>query len=441
VLAVQYIKSIPRWLLLKSLGRRFPSLATSPFGVMQLRDVPEPKLPTPRWVRVRPILSGICGSDLASITAEGSPFFAPLTSFPFTFGHEVVGRVVEVGSQVSTIKVGERVVVEPALHCGVRGIDPPCASCQTGTYGNCVNVLSGDIGPGIQTGFCRDTGGGWSGSLVAHEVQLHRVPDGISAEEAVLVEPFACALHATLRTSSLLSTQYSVRGTQNPPFGSADPAAQTCTPAPSTQYSVPSTALILGCGTIGLLTIAALKTFQPGGRAVALAKHQHQQELARQLGADTIIPSDRHSRDALCKLTGATMHFAEIGPPAVLGGFDVVFDCVGSAKSLDEALRFTKARGTTILVGMPAIPKTVDWTTIWYKELQVLGTYAYGLEDVSGERLRTFELALRLLREKRVDLRPLVTHRFPLQQYRQAVRTALLTGRHRSVKTVFALGG
>ena len=96
------------------------------------------------------------------------------------------------------------------------------------------------------------------------------------------------------------------------------------------------------------------------------------------------------------------------------------------------------AGGRTILVGMPSIPKTVDWTTIWYKELHVLGTYAYGIEDHAGERVRTFELALRFLGERHAELAPLVTHRFPLTDYRRAIRTALLTGPHRSVKTVFA---
>jgi threonine dehydrogenase-like Zn-dependent dehydrogenase len=88
---------------------------------------------------------------------------------------------------------------------------------------------------------------------------------------------------------------------------------------------------------------------------------------------------------------------------------------------------------------MPGIPKGVDWTAIWYKELHVLGTYAYGTEDFQGERLRTFELAMRLIGERRVDIAALVTHKFPLLSYRQAIRSALFTGAHRSVKTVFDL--
>ncbi|HXG11708.1 MAG TPA: zinc-binding dehydrogenase [Gemmataceae bacterium] len=410
MLAVQCVKSIPAWLMLKALGRRLPRLCTSRFSLTRLREVPEPRLPTARWARVRPLLSGICGSDLATLTAAGSPFFAPLTSFPFTFGHEVVGMVAEVGPEVRRVRPGDRVVVEPALHCEVRGIAPPCAACEQGDIGNCVNVTRGDISAGVQTGYCRDTGGGWSAALVAHEVQLHRVPEDLPDEAAVLAEPFSCALHAALR-------------------------------AVANRQSQIENVLVAGCGTMGLLTIAALRAVEAPGRIIAWAKYPHQQELARKLGADKVVPVSKGAYEELSRYSGATLHFPEIGKPTVLGGFDLVFDCVGSAQSLDDSIRFTRARGMTILVGMPAIPKTVDWTTIWFKELEVKGVYAYGTEEVGGERRRTFELALRLLGTKRVDLASLVTHRFPLTEYRRAIQTALLTGRSRSVKTVFDFRG
>lgn len=407
MLAVQCVKSIPAWLLLKAVGHRWPSLCTSRFSLVRSRDVPEPRLPSPRWARLQPLLSGICGSDLASLTAAGSPFFTPLTSFPFTFGHEIVGRVVEVGSEVRRVRVGDRVVVEPALHCEVRGISPICAACQRGHYANCLNVTAGDVSAGVQTGFCRDTGGGWSSSLVVHEVQLHAVPETIPNEAAVLAEPFSCALHAALRAC-------------------ADPSSLT---------------LIIGCGTMGLLTLAALRLLDRPGRIVAWIKHPHQQDQAKRFGTDQVVTVSKNSYDELCQASGAVRYHPDIGGPTVLGGFDVVFDCVGSPRSLDDAVRFTRANGTTVLVGMPAIPKTVDWTTIWYKELQVKGAYAYGIEDQGGQQLRTFELAMRFLAERRLDLAPLVTHRFPLTEYRRAIATALLTGEHRSVKTVFDFTG
>jgi threonine dehydrogenase-like Zn-dependent dehydrogenase len=410
LLALQCVKSIPAWLLLKALGHRLPWLYTCPLALVRAKEVTEPRLPGAHWARVRPRLSGICGSDLASLTAAGSPFFAPLTSFPFTFGHEVVGTVTEIGPQVRGVQVGDRVVVEPVLHCGVRGVEPPCPACQQGRYGNCTNVTAGPLSPGVQTGFCRDTGGGWSSSLVAHETQLHRVPDGVPDEAAVLVEPFSCALHAVLR-------------------------------AVEDRPSKIDTTLVIGCGTMGLLTVAALRATGSARRVVAVAKHRQQHDLARRLGADETVPADKDTLAALCKRAGASVHVPEIGGPTVLGGFDAVFDAVGSPQTLDDAVRLTRERGTTVLVGMPAVPKTVDWTTIWYKELQVRGAYAYGVEEFAGERLRTFGLALRFVQQRRAELAPLVTHKFPLGDYKQAIRTALFTGRSRSVKTVFDFTG
>jgi threonine dehydrogenase-like Zn-dependent dehydrogenase len=192
---------------------------------------------------------------------------------------------------------------------------------------------------------------------------------------------------------------------------------------------------------MGLLTLAALRGLDVPARITVLAKHAQQQELARELGADEVVPATRGSFEEVCRRAGASLHRAEIGAPTVLGGFDIVFDCVGSPRSLDESLRLTRARGTTVLVGMPAIPRTVDWTTIWFKELQVLGAYAYGLETVGGERVRTFDLALRLLRGKLGNLTKLVTHKFPLTDYKRAIQTALFTGPSRSIKTVFDLRG
>ncbi len=175
MLVLQYRKSVPRYLLMRAGAKRLKGLDTGRLSPLQLEEVAEPKPPTPDWVRVRPLLSGICGSDLGTLSAESSPYFSPITSPPFVLGHEILGEVVEDNSGFA---VGERVVVEPALGCQVRGIEPPCAYCASGRYALCVNVAKGDISPGIQTGFCRDTGGGWSeGPLVAHPSQLHRVPD------------------------------------------------------------------------------------------------------------------------------------------------------------------------------------------------------------------------------------------------------------------------
>src|ERR671932_2538490 len=111
VLALRYRKSVPRYLLMRAGAKRIKGLDTSRLSPLQLEEVPEPKLPTPEWVRVRPFLSGICGSDLGTLSAESSPYFSPITSPPIVMGHEVMGEVVEDNSGFSA---GERVAIEPA---------------------------------------------------------------------------------------------------------------------------------------------------------------------------------------------------------------------------------------------------------------------------------------------------------------------------------------
>ena len=403
--AIQYTKSIPRYLAMRYLGKRWRSLYTSPFSCTRLVDIPEPQLPTPEWVKVKTRLSGICGSDLATITAKGSPYFSPFTSTPFVLGHEIVGEVAETGTAVEGFPVGTRVVIEPALSCPVRGISPLCYQCRNQRFANCENITKGDISEGVQTGYCRDTGGGWSQYVLAHQSQLHLVPDAISDEAAVLLEPFACALHGVLKFSP-------------------DRTATIC---------------VIGGGSIGLLTVAALRILGHRNRIIIFAKYPHQQQLARELGADDVLSPNSGRYAAFCELTGATSHQPELGQQVLIGGVDVTFDCIGSSVTIDDALRFTRAGGDVILVGMPGIPKNVDWTSIWYKQLRVTGAYTYGLENHNDEQIHTFTLGMRLLQKMEAHLRPLVSTLFPLRDYKRAIQTALNTGKTATVKTAFDL--
>ncbi len=401
--AVQYVKSIPRYLAVRGLSSRSRNAATGPLSLLRYRAVDVPPLPSPRWLRIRTRLAGICGSDLATVCAKGSPYFSPFISTPFVLGHEVVGVVSAVGAEVDDVAVGDRVVIEPALHCTVRGVSPVCRPCALGRYAACENVLEGDIARGIQTGYCRDTGGGWSGEFVAHECQAIRVPDGVADAAAVLIEPLACAVHAVLQSSLR-------------PDG---------------------TALILGCGTMGLLTIAALRGLGFRNQIYASAKHARQKQLALTLGADSIVPTGEELYEALPRATGAKLLHPEIGKPVLIGGVDATFDCVGASSTIDDALRMTRSGGEVILVGMPAIPKGVDWTNIWHKELRVQGAYAYGIERRDGAPIRTFTLAMQLIQDAQESMVELVDARYPLSRYREAIQNALNAGRRGSVKTVF----
>jgi threonine dehydrogenase-like Zn-dependent dehydrogenase len=381
---------------------------------VRLAELPDPELPTPRWVRVRPRLSGICGSDLATIGCMGSPYFSPFVSTPFVFGHELVGEIVETGAAVPPQwKTGMRVVIEPALGCEVREIEPWCGPCSEGRYAHCENIVRGCIQPGIQTGFCASTGGGWSrGTLVAHHSQLHAVPASVSDDEAVLAEPLACSVHAALQV----------------PPGKG------------------SSLLVIGCGSIGLLTIHAYRKLGGQGRLLAAARYPHQASMAKHLGADeTFIGKDSQSlyRWLLDRTDGTAtgrVFQPELGKPVLLGGADVVLDCVGSSQSIDDALRLTRPGGSVVLIGMPGIARGVDWTSAWYKALQIQGAYAYGWEDLPGRgRIKTMQLAIELLEKNPGFLKPLTGGHYPLENYRAALEQAFHAGRSECFKTVFQI--
>ncbi|HEX2646337.1 MAG TPA: zinc-binding dehydrogenase [Candidatus Dormibacteraeota bacterium] len=376
--------------MVKAAGGR-PDVATSSLSMLKLGDVPEPVLPATDWVRVQPNLSGICGSDLAAIGGHVSLYLDPLTSYPFVPGHEVVG----------VLDDGSRVVVEPALGCLVRGIDPPCPRCAEGRPGLCYNVTEGPIEVGLQTGYCADTGGGWGEVLVAHPSQIHAVPDSLPDEAAVLIEPFACCVHAALRGGA----------TKN------------------------DVVVVSGAGTIGLLTVAAVRLFTAPKKLIAVAKHPTQRDLARKLGADLVVaPGDVFQRVRFA--TGAR-RLEGLNRSLLLGGADVTFECVGRADSLNDAVRFTREGGTVVAVGMPGEEK-VDWAPIWQRELTVIGAYAYGSEPKQKGR-RTFALALESAPE--LHLEQLTGPLFSLGQYRDAIAYAMSAGRLGAVKVAFDLRG
>jgi threonine dehydrogenase-like Zn-dependent dehydrogenase len=398
VLALQYSKSVPRYLLMRAAAKRIKGLDTSRLSPLQLADVPEPKLPTPEWVRVRPLLSGVCGSDLGTLSAESSPYFSPLTSPPFVMGHEILGEVAEDKGGFAT---GEKVVVEPALGCAARGIQPQCPYCSSGRYALCVNVAEGDISAGIQTGFCGDTGGGWTeGTLVAHPTQLHRVPENVPDEAAVAVEPLACAVHAAL----------------------------------GTQPGSDETVVVIGAGSVGLLVVAALRMLTDVGRIICVAKHDRQRKEAMRLGANEVI-HPKETYEKLPKALGAKVYKPELGKPVVMGGADKVFECVGAPSTIEDAVRLTKPGGEVALVGMPGARSCLDLTALWHGEVRLAGAYAYGVEDYRRERVKSFRLAIGLASE--IDLASLVGPRFRLREYREAIAAARSSGRAGHVKVVF----
>lgn len=403
--ALQFDYKLPRYLFSKITGRFLPSAYwDSRISCLQYLEQLEPKLPNENWVKVRVKYGGICGSDLNLLFLHDSPATSPFVSFPFTIGHEIVGIIDEVGSQVTHLNCGDRVAIDPILSCATRGISPPCCSCLKGNFSLCENKTVGDVSPGLLIGACRDTGGGWSSYIVAHKSQAYKLPEQVNDLNGVMIEPFSCALHSVLR---------------NPP-------------------SKNETVLVIGGGVIGICVIAAIRALEIPCNIVALVKHPFQAELASNYGADNIIllQKPNYVEDLARSLKGKVLK-PLFGPEVIEGGADIVFECVGKKQSINDALRFSKNGGKVILLGLAGIMEGIDWTTVWLNELEVKGSFAYSTEQFQGNRVPTFTIAIELMRDGKVDLSPLVTHRFPLEDYRNAIDTASNKKNRAAIKVVF----
>lgn len=391
--SVELYRSLPRYAAARVLSTALPRVSSTPAAPLRLVRKRGPRLPGPRWGRVRPRLSGICGSDLSTVGGTSSFYFSPLVSLPFTPGHEVVGDLLD---DVDDLAAGTRVVVDPLLTCVPRGLDP-CAACSSGARSRCDRITVGHLSPGLQTGFCADTGGGWSEGLVAHRSQLHPVPDDLPDERAVLVEPLACAVHTAFRL------------------------------APEDGDDV----LVVGAGAVGLLTVLALRALTGAGRITVVAKHARQRELAVRLGAtDVVAPGE--ALGGVRRSTRALRVQPEQGAPYLLGGVSRAVDCAGSKASLDTALRSVRAGGRVVLSGMP--PAGVDLSPAWFRELSVVGSYATGREP--GGR-SSFELAMELAGTAPLD--DLAQSAYPLERWREALDHATDAGRLGTVKVHFDL--
>ena len=401
--AISFAAPIPTYLATLLAGKVNDALYVGPHACTRLGDVDTPALPTDRWVRVRTRMGGICGSDLNVITLKASPSTSPFSSFPFVIGHENVGEVVEVGRGVRDARVGDRVVANPLLCCEPRGLEPACDACMAGHHSRCARFTDGHIPPGMLIGTTRGLGGSWGEMFVAHETQLVRVGDSVTDQEAVLVEPFACSVHA-------------VRA--------AMPAAG-------------ERVLVIGAGSIGLLTVAALKALVPACHLTVLARHSFQAEHATRLGADGVVFARGDYLGQLAEAGRARLLKPIIGKPVGVGGFDRTFICIGGAHATDDAMRVTRAGGTLVLLGNSAKMDGIDWTPLWLKELTVRGSLCYGEHRHASPARDAFREATDLIAARRVTLAPLLTHVYSLVDYRAALTTAMDKKASRSIKVAF----
>ncbi len=380
-------------------------------ALIRLAEVPDPGVPFPDWVLIKTGLCGVCGSDYKQVFMDFEQVDSPLatlSTFPQVMGHEVVGTIHAVGPAVQDLRVGQRVVLNPWFSCAPRGIHPPCEACQDGQYSLCVNFRRGRFAAGIHSGTCRDISGGFAPYVPAHESMAIPLPDGITDEQAVLADPFSVSLHAVLRHP----------------------------PAPG------DIVVVYGCGTLGLCAVAILDALFDV-KIYAITRFEHQARLARQLGAIDAIPWKPAVGiiERVQEITGS-----ELLPPVEMAGglpmlhgprgVRVVYNTVGTAESIEVSVRIAGPRSTVVLAGVDT-PARCEWSPHYFKEINLVGSNAFGVEEWNGKRQHAMRHYFDLVREQRIDLSPILTHRFALADYKTAFLYNHEQGEHEAVKVAF----
>jgi threonine dehydrogenase-like Zn-dependent dehydrogenase len=375
-------------------GRLDRRAFVSRLAPVRIEDVDEPPLPSGEWVRVETTFSGLCGSDVKQILLNGSrdnPLTA-LVSFPHVLGHEAVGRRAD---------TGERVVLNPWLSCGPRGIDPPCEACVTGRYPWCRNFRSGNLPVSIHIGNCAAAVGAHAERFAAHVSQLFAIPDHVCDEAAVLADPVSVSLRTILL---------------------APPADG-------------QTVMVYGSGTLAFAAIALLRHLYPAAEVWAVTRPGARAALASQLGAHAVLST---VPDELVAQVASRVGTVPLRPWSksewLQDGPAVVYDTIGSTQTVETSLRLLTTGGTLVISGVEP-PKRFEWTPLYFKEVRVIGSNGFGIEEVNGVAQHAMQHYFDFI-AKGMDLTPVITHRFPLNRWGEAVLAVKNARRTGAVKVL-----
>ena len=368
-------------------GRVSRRAFVSRFAPARLEDVDELPLPAADWVRVETTFSGLCGSDVKQILLNGArdnPLTA-LVSFPHVLGHEAVGRRAD---------TGQRVVLNPWLSCGPRGVCPPCDACEMGRYSWCRNFRAGHLPVSIHLGNCAAAAGAHAERFAAHPSQLFAIPDGVSDEAAVLADPASVSLRSILLA----------------PPADGQPV------------------LVYGSGTLAFAAIALLRHLYPGAEVWAATRTGPRAALAARFGAHAVLSSSPNELVAqVARRSGAMPLRPWSNRDWLQDGPAIVYDTIGSTQTVETSLRLIGTGGTLVISGVEP-PKRFEWTPLYFKEVRVIGSNGFGVEHVDGAAKHAMQHYFDFI-ARGLDLTPVITHRFPLERWREAVLT-LKNSRH-----------
>lgn len=376
-------------LLSKIIGKKAFNKKVSP---VYMEEFATPKLPGDRFIKVRNIQTGICGSDMTLYTIHQSTkmSLAVLPSQTTTYmGHETVGIVEEIGSKVEGIKVGDRVIIKKYMpNCDTKGIEPDnwCDACKKNDYIMCTNYGEPNQDNHI-------IGAGFGDVYFAPYTCVKKIDDEISNDYAAMYEPCAVSLHTVMKK------------------------------IPKENDKV----VVLGGGMIGLNIVQFIKILQPKCTVYLLEKSKMKQDLALKLGADEIIKGNPYL--FIKEKTNAKYYSDKKQTNQVLiGGVDLVYDSVGSDWAFNMGIRLLKARGTYVKVGIQMVTTKIDETPIWNRELNIIGVDSYGIDPYEGVMYQSFDLVDKLVKENKINLENFITHRYPLSQFRKGFNQIMFDG-------------
>ncbi|MBO8168942.1 MAG: 2,3-butanediol dehydrogenase [Thermoanaerobacteraceae bacterium] len=335
---------------------------------VRVENVPEPPAPGPGEVKVKVHWCGICGSDLHEYVA--GPIFIPVneghpltgSKAPIILGHEFSGEIVEVGAGVTNVQVGDRVAPDACQVCW------DCYFCKRNLYNLCEKLAF--------TGLM--TNGAFAEYVNVPAYTLFKLPDNISSEVGALVEPLAVGLHAVRQ-------------------------------APVIQGD---TVVVLGAGTIGLVTLAAVRA--AGARKVfVIEMAKARKEFAQKLGATAVF--DPQEGDVVAKVREATGGL----------GADVVIECIGNDKTGPLAVELARKGGKIVVAGIFEKESSMHFNSVVFTEKQVIGSLGY-----AGE----FGPAIDLLSDGRIKAESLITGKISLDDIVEKGFEELINRKEENIK-------
>jgi len=415
--ALLYEFSLPRLAFARIAGLFSLRGFLTKLGPIRLKEFPKPKIKADDWIVVKTKYCGICGSDHKQIFLDGNrdnPMTA-LISWPQILGHEAVGIVEKVGSKTK-LKVGDRIALNPWISCLPRGIETVCKACRIGKNTLCRNFTKGFLSPGVHAGNSSDATGGFAEFFPAHESMAIPIPEDITWDQALLSDPFSVAFHSILKVN----------------------------------IKPKAICAVYGCGNLGLLTILILKKIFEDVQVIAISRFPHQTAMARVFGADLVIDSSPPNRviEKIADYVDCDLYYFKQKKPWLIEGVDFLFDTVASPETFETGIRVVKARnknsesyipdsGTIVVTGVSS-PKRFEWTPWYFKEINIIGSNAFSIEEFEGIREHSYYHYFRFLQEGRLDPTPMITHKFALKEYKKAFLTTRAQKKYKSIKVAFS---